>query len=227
MYHSIISADRRNGKTIILDLDETLVHTWKNPEFIEKHQIYTNPQVYNQFHPLGSQPFCHLMKIHDELLWTLCRPYLYEFLNFVYSEFDNVIIWSAGIKEYVLKVVELILVQAGLPLPKFVWSRGHCHNYQGIYHKPIDELTVVVGGIKYKHLNINPQNTIIVDDKIYTFMQNPKNGILIPEYLPGEELFQLLDRTDTTLKRLTEWFSSDRFRNATDLRDVDKSSIFK
>jgi len=227
MHHNIISPQRRNGKCIILDLDETLVHTWKSPEFLDRYQIYLNPKIYKEFHPLGSQPYCHLLTINNDLLWVLCRPHLYEFLNFVYSEFDNVIIWSAGIKEYVVKIVELILLQAGLPLPKFIWNRSNCHNYQGIYHKPINELIVAINSIKYKHFDINPRNTIIVDDKIYTFMQNPQNGILIPEYNPEEGISQLLDRSDTSLKKLIKWFDSEEFRNSHDVRELDKSKIFK
>jgi len=219
---------KSNNKTLILDLDETLIHTWRDPSFINTYEIYTNPERYKLFYPQGKHPLCYLIKIDNDILWGLCRPYLYEFLNFVYSEFENVIIWSAGIKQYVVEVVRQIFIEVGLPMPKFIWSRKNCHLYQNYYHKPISELITYISNKPYK-MSINYKNTLIIDDKPSTFLANPNNGILIPEFIVNDnpiKLDDLLNLNDNCLKKLIDWFNTDEFRNCKDVQLLDKSKIF-
>lgn len=226
-------------KTIILDLDETLVHSWENPEFIDRYSIYTDPVIYRKFHPVGSPQIAYSMFLDlktpgtQSRIWGLHRPHLHEFLHFASEYADNVIVWSAGIRPYVNEIVKGIFLESGLQPPKVVRNRENCSSYQGLYHKPIYELITDISRQPFSTLKIDPAWTIIVDDKTHTFMENPNSGILIPPYQPGSNrpgkvptMEDLLDRSDTALLQLMNWLELPEVKNATDIRTIDKSRIF-
>lgn len=224
-------------KTFILDLDETLVHSFENPQFLEEYEIYSNPEIYRKFHPTGAPQIAYSMLLNlpqgQSRIWGLYRPNMYEFLSFAKDYFDNILIWSAGIRPYVEGLVRQLFLESGMIPPKLVWSRDKCYNYQGYYHKPISELLVDISERPFAQLKVDPKSTLILDDKSYTFMQNPNNGILIPPFYPGLDrperiplLEDLLDRSDTALLKLIDWFERPEVRNSSDVRDLDKSHIF-
>lgn len=68
---------------------------------------------------------------------------------------------------------------------------------------------------------MNERNTIFVDDNYYTFLENPENGIVIPEY---KILFN--DDLDDFLLQLKVWLEENKDR-VTDVRKLDKSCIFR
>lgn len=224
-------------KTLILDLDETLVHSWENPDFLELYEIYSNPEVYRKFHPTGSMQIAYSMILDlpcgQSRIWGLYRPYMYEFLHFAKNYFDNTFIWSAGAQSYVQEITRQIFLESGMIPPKLTWSRDKCLNYQGYYHKPISELLLDISNRPFSQLKIDPKSTLILDDKLYTFMQNPQNGILINEYYPGRyrhekypRIEDLLDRSDNALLKLINWLDKPEVRNCLDVRNLDKTRIF-
>lgn len=221
-------------KTLILDLDETLVHSWENPDFLEKYEIYSNPSRYRLFHPVGSSQIAYSMALEmpnntKSRIWGLHRPHLYEFLNFAGHYFDNIIVWSAGIQPYVEEITKQIFLESGLNPPKMVWSRSNCQNYNGLYHKPIYELISELSQRQYQTFEVDPRWTLIVDDRSHTFMLNTQSGVLIPPYHPGKypTLEQLLDRSDTALLKLKSWLERPEVKDAPDVRLLDKSRIFE
>lgn len=214
-------------KTLILDLDETLISSYENPTFLEQYMIYLNPQIYEKFHYPPITYSTSLMN-HDGPtdIWGLQRPFLHEFLHYCENYFDNIIVWSAGIKPYVEYITHDIFRNYGHQLPRIIWSRDHCANYGNLYHKPIQKL--IDSGMP-----LDPKMTLIVDDRNHTFMDNPKNGILIPQYRPGKNnarkmpnLYDLLNRDDISLIELIRWFELPEVKYATDYRLLDKSKIF-
>jgi len=237
-YSNGSSSNRSSGpKTLILDLDETLVHSWENPQFLETYQIYSNPEIYRKFHPTGSSQIAYSILLDlpqgQNRIWGLFRPDMYKFLNFSGDYFDNILVWSAGIEPYVEEITKLIFLESGMKPPKLIWSRSKCSNYQGYYHKPISELLSDISRRPFSQLKIDPKSTLILDDKTYTFMQNPENGILIPIYHPGQDrpgkipyMEDLLDRSDDALSKLTDWLDQPEVKNSTDVRNLDKSQIF-
>jgi len=224
-------------RTLILDLDETLIHSYENPQFLELYQIYTNPEVYRKFHPTGAPQIAYSLQLDSTYsatrIWGLYRPHMYEFLSFARGYFDNILIWSAGVRPYVEKVVKQIFLDSGITPPKLVWSRDKCYNYQGMYHKPISELILDISRRPFSQLEIDPKTTLILDDKSHTFMQNPGNGVLIPAFHPGANrpgkiplLEDLLDRSDSALLEFMDWLNLSEVRNSLDVRDLDKGNIF-
>jgi hypothetical protein len=224
-------------RSIILDLDETLIHSYESPNFLENYGIYTNSATYRKFHPIGSPAIAYSIILDMGgsygKIWGLHRPYLYEFLSFASRYFDNIIVWSAGIVPYVEEITKQIFLESGLSPPKLVWSRNKCSKYQELYHKPISEINAELSSRPYETFKIDPKSTLILDDKQHTFMNNLNNGVLIPPYSPGKsrpgrvpELNDLLDRSDKALLQFKQWLETPQVMNCDDVRNIDKSKIF-
>lgn len=141
----------------ILDVDETLIHTIKDKK--DKNAICLNDD--------GSD------------LWLNPRPYLSEFIKFLYKN-GEIAIWSAGEKSY----IEFFVKKFILPLkikPIFVWTRNDCDTIVNDEDKETDYIKPL-SIIWNKYKEFNPRNTIIVDDKKSTAICNPTNHILIKRY---------------------------------------------
>lgn len=226
-------------KTLILDLDETLVHSYENPSFVDWYHIYSDPAIYRRFHPVGTQQICYSMFLDlkstgsPHRIWGLTRPHLYDFLHFAGEYFTNIMVWSAGTSPYVNEITQNIFLESGLPPPKVVWHRDHCSKYKDMYHKPIYELVNDIAKRSHSTLKMDPSWTLIVDDKSHTFMENPNSGVLIPAYFPGEMrsnkiplMEDLLERSDTALLKLKNWLELSEVKSCSDIRDLDKTKIF-
>lgn len=226
-------------KTLILDLDETLVHSWENPQFIDTYGIFSDPEIYRKFHPMGSPQIAYSMFLDaknygQSRIWGLHRPHLHKFLNFIGDYADNIIVWSAGIRPYVDEIVKQIFLESGLQPPKVVRNREDCSSYQGLYHKPIYELITDLSSQPFSTMTVDPRWTLVIDDKMHTFMENPNSGVLIPQYNPGinnpskvPTMDDLLDRSDIALLQLMEWLELPEVKNAEDVRLLAKDNIFK
>lgn len=235
----------RNGKgprTIILDLDECLIHSYENPSFLEELGIYNSAEIYRMFHPLGSQSLSYSMLLdinsRQSKIWGVYRPNLFVFLAKAGQYFDNIIVWSAGIVPYVEEIVKQIFLESGLQPPKLVWARNKCAIYrdkhQELYHKPISEIEAELNSRPYQTFSIDPKTTLIIDDKQHTFISNSENGVLIPVFYPGRNrpnrtptLEDLLDRSDDCLLKFMSWLETDEVRNCEDVRTLAKEDIFK
>lgn len=220
----------RGPRTLILDLDETLVHSYENPTFLDTYGIYSNPETKNLFHPTNGHQIVYSMVLsRGHRMWGLVRPGTYEFLEFAHDYFDNILVWSAGVKEYVDKIVNLLFTEAGFSRPRKIWARDKCSIRSGNYHKPISSLIYNLNS-SGSPLHIDPATTLIVDDREYTFQENPANGILIPPFCPGgsqPSLINLLNREDRFLFKLMDWLKRPEVRNCTDVRYLDRSQIFR
>lgn len=234
----------RNGKgprSIVLDLDENLLHSYENPQFLDTLEIYKNPTIYRMFHPLGSQSLSYSMLLdingHQSRIWGIYRPHLFEFLAFAGHYFDNIIVWSAGIVPYVEEITKQIFLESGLQPPKLVWARNKCAIYkdrnQELYHKPISEIEAELATRPYQTFSLDPKSTLVMDDKQHTFLSNVSNGVLTPVYSPGKQnpgriptLSDLLDRSDDCLLKFIKWLETDEVRNCEDVRLLNKTHIF-
>jgi hypothetical protein len=236
-FHNDTRRPGNGPRTLVLDLDECIVHSWESPVFIEKYGIYTDPTIYRKFHPLGSPSICYSMVLdmngHKNYIWGLHRPHLYEFLSFAGHYFDNIIVWSAGIVPYVEEIAKQIFLESGLRPPKLVWARNKCSKYQDLYHKPIDEIISELSTRTYETFKVDPKSTLILDDKQHTFMANVNNGILINVFFPGKErpgrvptLDDLLNRSDKCLLQFMSWLQRPEVQNSEDVRLLDKTKIF-
>jgi len=211
-------------KNLIIDLDETLVHT-----YIDKCDLDTILDEYmsNKTRPfIVDAPFVHDDEIVDGRLCGSTRPYLDHFLKYCFENFKIVIIWSAGTSRYVKETVKNIFSR--IRSPHYVFTRKDCAKIKTGISKPIEYLSK-----NNPNLGLTLENTLIVDDQISNFSHNPDNGILIPEFIPDffdekkdkNTLIKNHDSDDNLLK-LTKWFKNSGVISSTDVRKIDKTSIF-
>lgn len=88
---------------LVLDLDETLIHTDVDP--LERDGDFTISLEAVEHH-------------------VYCRPHLSEFLTFAFATFSDVAIWTSATEDYAREIVQQILTTEQKPL--FLWSRSRC-----------------------------------------------------------------------------------------------------
>ncbi len=106
-------------KLLLLDLDETLIHTDFEYKF-DNHDIYLK--------------LCNDDGNHDILPINI-RPYVKEFLVFA-SKFFDIVIFTASKKEYAEVIVNFIDPER--VLIKEIFDRSHCIIYKNLFLKFID-----------------------------------------------------------------------------------------
>lgn len=72
--------------------------------------------------------------------------------------------------------------------------------------------------------SLKAENLFVLDDRETTFMNNEKNGILIPAYTPD---FGECGLYDHALEKLERWLLREDVIKSNDVRTLDKSRIFK
>lgn len=220
-------SDSMTDKCIYLDLDQTLVSTADEKyglEYLYKLKILANPSL------------MHLRKriyhvVVEDLekpgygskyeMWGITRPHLQEFLEFCFSYFKLVIVYSAGKRQYVESIVDHIFKD--LPYPHLVLSYDDIKkNKDGDVIKPI---TSVIGGNDLTKKYVRNTNTLGLDDLKSTYSENKGNGILIPAYEP-ELNERSLAADDDALLKLQDWLMLPEVMNSKDVRSLNKSNIF-
>lgn len=244
------SSRKSNEKIVVLDLDETLIHTFENQkeidEFVKKHypKIYEHvnkcvaekkserkserkstrkksvpkrseeDEFYAKKHDLDdvimsdidtnynneysemtenivfeTEPHtCPLMESGNELAlinrlfcfdfkgkknWAIKRPYLDSFLDYLFEHFDQVILWSAGIHDYVHAVVDVVFEKRK---PHKVYTRDDCTEKNGSKsHKPLSKIAENDKELK---------NIFLVDNLPENSLSNKQNHFYIPDYDP-------------------------------------------
>lgn len=200
--------------SIVLDMDETLLHVFTNLEYLDDLNFIET-----------FQPF-QVKSLDDKPLWGLHRPGLGEFLKYITENFENVFVWSAGTHAYVVPIIKSVFEFYNLPPPTMILTRGHCRYYNGKYHKPLVDLKIFWYIEQRKVLDIN--RTLIVDDRNYTFLMNPFNALQIPPYHPGGpdrnnvNIPKIYNPDDRELFKLIQWFKEVNIKDAPDFTVLKK-----
>lgn len=216
-------------KCIVLDLDETLVHSHSdsNIDLLKELNIFSDPN----FQDVRQR--CYKIKMDDVVhkrgtgekteMWGVFRPFVREFLIYCFTYFKIVIVWSAGRKNYVHAIVDYLF--SGLKRPHVIYTYDDIERLpNGTLIKPLNKLIDKVPGLK-KYMSL--ENTYIIDDRISVFQEpNPHNGIEIPAYKPSFNI-KALRTDDVHLKQLMTWFNSSEVMNSRDIRELDKTKIFE
>jgi len=211
-FEHLIPKKALTKNTIILDIDETLVHTEEEMESLEEMDIVSNPELNSEIYMLSLDNGATEM-------WGTKRPHLDDFLLFCFTYFDQVCVWSAGQKDYVHAIVDILF--APFRKPDIVFTFDDCiQNKDENWIKPLDKF--------YKHSSakgkIHSHSTFIIDDRDYTFERNEQNGILIPPYSPTS--FEEIQQEEDHLLRLRNWLLHPETRFSQDIRLLGKEHIF-
>lgn len=161
-------------KTIILDLDETLVHTFEFPSYYDLAS--KNPVLAENLYSFT---------LDGEVCCGMFRPLAREFVYSLCENF-NVGVWSAGVSDYVEKIVSLLF---GKLKPSFVYSRLFCDEMTYIEHgKPTTIKKKPLTKIYLQHPPLNRKNCIIIDDREDVSSENSECAIIVPNFtLPSLE----------------------------------------
>lgn len=209
-------------KAIIFDLDQTLVATQEYCSR-EKEQILTNPKfesLRKRMYDLSTKPSSP-GKIPWNF-WGLTRPHLQEFLDFAFSYFRVVGVWSAGTKDYVDEIVKFIFPE-GKRQPHIVFTRDDIiQTEETEVGKPLIKL--------YNHNEVfqrymNEKNTLIIDDNLTTSIYNSENIVHIPKYDPPCNL-NAMEKDDIALLQLKQWLLLPEVRDSPDVTQLKKEGIF-
>lgn len=167
---------------IVLDLDQTLI----SAEATEEHNFNKYKEKAEKFRSDDM----------DGYYTVYSRPYLQEFLDYLFKNF-NVTIWTAASKDYALFIIEKIILN-GFPERKidFIFFSYHCDISKNIkdYSK---ELSILWD--TYKLEGYSEKNTIILDDfKNDVHICQPNNCVIAKPF----EFTSEGSENDTFLKEL-------------------------
>jgi TFIIF-interacting CTD phosphatase-like protein len=160
---------------IILDIDETLCSTFEDILYYHKLKPYEVLELRSRLYVIDVTA-----ETGYQYIWGVKRPYVDEFIRFCFKNADYVIVWSAGVEDYVKQMIKILFTSAGHPEPHFYFHRDHCFNNEGDLIKPLFHLHEFEEMLK----DVSLPEMIILDNKESNFDFNVENGLLIDDYIP-------------------------------------------
>ena len=214
-----------NGKNIVLDIDATLVHTHGDMDDFKMLNVYGNDEQLEMRKKVYNMRIIDVSDVPGEGEVTdlagIYRPYLREFLEFGFSYFDNIVIWSAGKKKYVEKMCEYMFPLKKQPI--LIFNYDDCEGDENnLIIKPLEKI--------YNHPDCKgklfPENTFVLDDRSETYSMNKRNGIQIPEFESDMSVEDICNHPDVEFLKLMSWLSTKEVRESDDVRKLNKKNIF-
>jgi len=214
-----------NGKNIVLDIDATLVHTHGDMDDFKMLNVYGNEEQLEMRKNVYNMRIIDVSDVPGEGEVTdlagIYRPYLREFLEFGFSYFDNIVIWSAGKKKYVEKMCEYMFPLKKQPI--LIFNYDDCEGDENnLIIKPLEKI--------YNHPDCKgklfPENTFVLDDRSETYSMNKRNGIQIPEFESDMSVEDICNHPDVEFLKLMSWLSTKEVRESDDVRKLNKKNIF-
>lgn len=208
---------QRTDKSIILDLDETLISTFEANEIkkLKSLGILTEPKYINlrsRLYVLNLKDINIKGENDNAIEYGFTRPHLDDFLKFCSHYFKHIIVWSAGCYDYVHEICKYIFKD--LEPPALIYTRADCENNHKL--KPLKKLIK-----NHPELGLSLEKMFVIDDKTYTFQDNTGNAILMPPY-QLKTTIKDISNDDQTLPRLIEWFQQKNVANAKDVTKLNK-----
>ena len=155
-------------KTLILDLDETLVHSSFKP--INYNNILHKPDIFLSIN----------FRNNNHNVFVLKRPYVHEFLKEM-NKFYNIVIFTASVKEYANPLLDTLDTEK--VIKKRLFREDCCIGPNGKYVKDL------------KILNMNLKDLILVDNNPISYSYNKCNGVPIQTWhfdKTDQELIKLI-----------------------------------
>ncbi|SNW62180.1 NLI interacting factor-like phosphatase [Orpheovirus IHUMI-LCC2] len=186
------------NRHIILDIDGTLLHT-----------LYTTEPG----------PSTQLPNFQNRVFKVYKRPYLDDFMNFCFDNFDTVSIWTAASDTYANYISQNIKPY-GCNFT-FINSYEDCTITCGESFGEFScdtfirkKLVKIWRKNKYKKMGFNKDNTLIIEDTPSNCICNYGNAIYVPEY----NIFK--NPKDDVLYKLQDYLNCIMYEP--NFRDIDK-----
>lgn len=211
--HSHRPEDQRH---IILDLDETLVHSFSGYDVLRELKLFTSPRH------IGLR--ARIFVLPDDI-WGIARPHAETFLRACFDNFATVGVWSAGEDDYVRDVVTRVF--RSLPKPDVVMTRDNCLDDGEIFTKPLSVARAYYEQVGRHDVVMNEGNTLIIEDRPSAVLPEDRfNSVFVPPYEPEARLSSLL-LDDGTLKTMAGWIADQTFRGCSDVRMVPRPVFYR
>ena len=188
------SKQNQNKKTLILDLDETLVHS-SFKFFPFQADIYLNIQVKNKVHIVN----------------VLKRPYVHDFLKKM-SNFYEIVIFTASNAHYANPLLDQLDIGHNISYRLF---REHCISMSGLYIKDLRRIgrdlkdTIILDNNPISYV-VNKENGIPI--KTWHF---DKGDVELVKLIPLFEYLSKVDDVRNVIKKIVKG-------NEVDFREVSK-----
>lgn len=161
-------------KTLVLDLDETLIHT--NTLF-ESHRVRMagQPLVAPELRlDIGSA------NSDQKVLYVHLRPYIHKFLRECSKMFD-VVIFTASEQSYAEPIINYICSEAEVPYPRRCFFRQSCHATMGLHVKDLSKVRQDLSKV------------ILIDNSPGAAAYQPENYLPCTSWFGSSEDTELLD----------------------------------
>jgi len=227
----------KTGYHLILDMDETFVHTIEVAERGQFKKLEKEIDRLNLDDPKNFELKTRTYYLYGCDIATECkgagadyhifgirRPHLDRFFEFAFQYFRSVSVWSAGKHGYVHLVLDRVM--RGKYRPKEIFTYNECRTENRCERKLLSKMLRKTDiASEYSTLEERLQHVVIIDDKAETFSGNAANGILIPPYQPKMTLASLY-KDDQALPQLMDWLMCPEVIEADNIKELDKGSIF-
>ena len=209
-------------KTIMLDLDSTLIYTSDNFDNYSSLELYSNPKNIDVRDRIYKFDIIDVVEKPGtgvkSSMWGILRPHVYEFLDFCFDYFSNVIVWSAGQLRYVHAICDVLFVNPEKQ-PCLIWSYDDCQKCDNYLYKPLVKI-----GDQFNS-KITLDKLYALDDNEITFSKNKDNALHIPAYEP-ELTPEGIMMDDPTLANITKWLMLPEVLATNDARSISKDNCF-
>jgi Dullard-like phosphatase family protein len=150
-----------NSYTLLVDMDETLIHSEEWKSGVKYDEVI---EITN---PMGMK----------EKIGVFVRPYCLEFLQRMAQRFE-IVVYTAAREDYASQVIDRLDPSGKLINGRLY--RQHCSNAGGSLVK---DFRVIA--------NRKRENILLIDNLIYSFAADMKQGIHIKSYISGRDDYEL------------------------------------
>lgn len=208
----------------VLDLDSTLVNIFGHKSNWENVTLETRKKNNRII----------VVDLETEFMWGTKRPYITEFLESCFKTFDLFVVWSAGSKDYVEKIIgelfkecrlkrsvkgiavtvpkkgEMVKAFSQTPpeqtkqCPDYVFSRNDCVVTMSQDGQVVRQKPL--SWLKTKIPELDLKRTLIFDDFQEVCEQDILNHVHVD---PWEGDFETLTKRDTMLLDLSKWMEKE------------------
>lgn len=159
----MIDVSKKPKPKLLLDLDQSII----SGEPIQEYNFEKNKKKAAKFRFETMENYYIIFE----------RPYLQQFLTFIFKNFD-VSIWTAASKDYALFIIEKIII-AGNKDRKidYIFFSYHCSLSKTYKKGSSKELSILWN--KFKLPDFNENNVVIFDDYFEDVHKNQKENCII------------------------------------------------
>ena len=186
-YYTIpmIIEDAPKKKLLLIDLDETLIHSeFRNQQNFEQLEscMKSSKCIVKTF-SFTDESFTYILDVYF-------RPYLKTFLKEV-SEYFDLAIFTAATKIYADTILDYI--DQKNEFFQFRLYREACIPIQNKVY--IKDLRIIK--------DYDPSNVILMDNSLYSFMNQPSNGMLVNSFYMNHKDIQLINAKDFLINHIS------------------------